>query len=434
MKKFLLIFSFLLLKANTFTSFSYEKWKFNNELLGISKISLNYQLSNFYYGIGFLGAAEGKRGGFFTFGYQLGMKYYILNRFFLQPELYIGAGGGGGAPQGGGLMIREALSVNYNINNFDVGAGYSYVNFLNGNIKSSQVFMNINAYNFENILKNKKFIITFPLSIYIPKSQVITTDNKKQEKIYLIGVDIKSILNNFLFTNFNLNGAYKTSNGYMDIFIGGGFYKKFLDNFTFYFKGAVGEGGGGKVKTDGGLLFKTSLNLEYQATNSNVSFEYGLIHNSSFKSKVFSVLFGIRENFDELIEKLTFKPVIKIHFNTNKGVQYLEGLSIDYFISKNIYISGKSLWAFAKNSGGYTEGLIGIGINKNITKKIAIIPEIFAGAAGGGGIDVGSGYLYGANLKILYKLNKINPFIGAGFSKFSNRITKDVLLGVDINF
>ena len=55
-----------------------------------------------YGGITAYGAATGRRGGFFTGGYTLGMQSKLTDNWILDVGGYAGAGGGGAAPDGGG--------------------------------------------------------------------------------------------------------------------------------------------------------------------------------------------------------------------------------------------------------------------------------------------------------------------------------------------
>ena len=82
------------------------------------------------------GAATGRRGGFFTGGYTLGLEKKLIENWILDAGGYVGAGGGGSAAQGGGLMIRPHIGLKYNLNWSLLGLNYTYVDFPNGDISS----------------------------------------------------------------------------------------------------------------------------------------------------------------------------------------------------------------------------------------------------------------------------------------------------------
>ena len=77
------------------------------EKMGLYSFGAYDQLNPWLYGgITLYGAATGRRGGFFTGGYTLGLERQLFDNFIFDAGGYVGAGGGGAAAQGGGLMIR----------------------------------------------------------------------------------------------------------------------------------------------------------------------------------------------------------------------------------------------------------------------------------------------------------------------------------------
>ena len=64
-----------------------------------------------YGGITAYGAATGRRGGFFTGGYTLGIESQLTDNLILDVGSYAGAGGGGAAADGGGLHIRPHIGL-----------------------------------------------------------------------------------------------------------------------------------------------------------------------------------------------------------------------------------------------------------------------------------------------------------------------------------
>ena len=71
--------------------------------MGLYSLGAYDRLTSWLFGgITLYGAASGRRGGFFTGGYTLGVKYQLANNWILDAGGYVGAGGGGAAAQGGG--------------------------------------------------------------------------------------------------------------------------------------------------------------------------------------------------------------------------------------------------------------------------------------------------------------------------------------------
>ena len=96
-----------------------------------------------YGGITLYGAATGRRGGFFTGGYTLGVESHLTDNLTLDAGSYLGAGGGGAAAQGGGLMIRPHIGIKYDFSWSSLGLNYSYVDFPNGEISSDSIALSL---------------------------------------------------------------------------------------------------------------------------------------------------------------------------------------------------------------------------------------------------------------------------------------------------
>ena len=98
------------------------------EQMGLYSIGAYDRLNPWLYGgVTLYGAATGRRGGFFTGGYTLGLESELVDNFILDAGYYVGAGGGGSAAQGGGLMLRPHIGVKYDFGWTAVGLNYTYV-------------------------------------------------------------------------------------------------------------------------------------------------------------------------------------------------------------------------------------------------------------------------------------------------------------------
>jgi len=119
----------------------YEEWKLpKNETLGMSYIDINFDITPYWFaGAEIFGALRGKRGGFFAFGFNSGL-HTNTKPIELKSGLFIGAGGGGAAPQGGGLMLRPYAEIKYKTDKASLSLGASYVKFPNGDISSKQIY------------------------------------------------------------------------------------------------------------------------------------------------------------------------------------------------------------------------------------------------------------------------------------------------------
>ena len=83
--------------------FSFEEIEMPDvgEYMGLYSIGAYDRLNSWLYGgITLYGAATGRRGGFFTGGYTLGLERKLTDNLILDAGGYVGAGGGGAAAQG----------------------------------------------------------------------------------------------------------------------------------------------------------------------------------------------------------------------------------------------------------------------------------------------------------------------------------------------
>lgn len=92
---------------------------------------------NWYWGETGLGAISGKRSGFIEGGISVGYQTSLNEQLTFDLGLFWGAGGGGDAPQGGGMIIQPALSVAYMLTpSVSWGMSLGYLHFMNGHISS----------------------------------------------------------------------------------------------------------------------------------------------------------------------------------------------------------------------------------------------------------------------------------------------------------
>ena len=114
------------------------------EHMGLYGIGAYDRLNPWLYGgITAYGAASGRRGGFFTGGYTLGVERQLIDNLILDAGGYVGAGGGGSAAQGGGLMIRPHIGLKYDLSWAELGLKYSYVESPHGDISRDALALSL---------------------------------------------------------------------------------------------------------------------------------------------------------------------------------------------------------------------------------------------------------------------------------------------------
>lgn len=126
--------------------FTYEDIKLPaNEMMGFFGGTLLYDVNDWLsVGPATYGAMVGKRGGFITMGGAAEVRKELSQSIEVNSGAFVGAGGGRGGflLSGGGLMLRYHLGLKYKSESMGaLGAGFSYLDFPDGTIHSSQPYI-----------------------------------------------------------------------------------------------------------------------------------------------------------------------------------------------------------------------------------------------------------------------------------------------------
>ena len=79
---------------------------------------------------------------------------------------------------------------------------------------------------------------------------------------------------------------------------------------------------------------------------------------------------------------------------------------MDAFLNENVFITGLGLAAYSGKAGAYMTGLLGAGLHVPLSDlPLFIDGEVLAGAAGGGCMSVGGGFVWQSNLGVGYQIN-----------------------------
>ena len=421
--------------------------------------------SNLYYGASLFGTVTGKRGGFFVGGFNLGFNYEFIKDIYFDSGLFLGGGGGGSAPQGGGLMSKKYIGFNYRLDNYLFGLAYSNIEFLNGDIKSSNLAFNF-SFAFKTLyadsqypkslnrfnLKNDQDYIDATYQLYFPLSNSLKTDNTKlTTTMHLVGVEYGFLIDKDIFVYFESAGAMGgDSTGYMEVLSGVALKNRLNNSFSLKMRTSFGSAGGGRVKTDGGLINKTSFDLIYRFNRVKTTVGAGYINALEGDFSAFSsrVAVGLDTNFLTLTNKkssIDYKNIFTKRFNIrvanqryiykdnitskNNGLDVdLIGLKIDMFLNSKIYLSGQAFGAYNGDAGGYASGLFGIGYLQNIYKNIFTVVEVDAGAGGGGSLQTGNGSIFELLAGFRYKIdNRFSLEVSKGVINLNGTLKTDVL-------
>ena len=440
------------------------------EQMGLYTIGAYDQLNPWLYGgITLYGAATGRRGGFFTGGYTLGVERQLFDKLILDGGVYFGAGGGGAAAQGGGLMIRPHVGLKYNIGWSELGLNYAYIDFPNGDISSDSIAISLDipfssltlnweddeltvadyfGVDWSNMSRHRSHLAA-RVRTYSPTSGSRTTSGGSlNDSLGLVGVDYSYFLDENWFTTFETAGAVSGEvGGYAELLAGIGYRLPLTkdDRLALLPALTIGGAGGGAVETGGGFVARANLGLEYLLSpDLSVIIDGGYLTapDGNFDAPYFGFnLAYVIETFakdqkgaplrqTELIKtnKWRFRPAHQWYLDAQRkggssSDMHLLGGKIDWIGGDWWYLTGQGLSAYEGGAGGYSEGHWGVGIFSPSWKNWQLYSEMLIGAGGGGGVDSGSALLYKPSLGLEYNLNKdfsLQAGLGKVISKEGN--------------
>ena len=452
--------------------FSFEEIDMPNagEKMGLYSIGAYDRFNPWLYGgITLYGAASGRRGGFFTGGYTLGVESHLTDNLILDAGGYLGAGGGGAAAQGGGLMIRPHIGLKYDFSWSTLGLNYTYIDFPNGAISSDAIALSVDIpFSSPNLgwedneltaadyfgtdwtkVSRHRSHLAARVRAYYPGSGSKTTSGRTlNDSLGLVGVEYSYFLDDNWFTTFETAGAVSGGvGGYAELLAGIGYRIPLTEDDRLALLPAltIGGTGGGEVETGGGFVARTNIGLEYRpsphlsfimdggyltAPDGNFDASY-IGFNLTYVMKSFTQDqkgAPLRETDLVKINKWRFRPVQQWYFDAQRkgglssNMQLLGG-KIDWMGGDWWYLTGQGLSAYEGGAGGYSEGHWGVGILGPSWKDLRLYGEMLIGAGGGGGVDSGSALLFKPNFGLEYNLNKdfsLQSGIGKVISKEGN--------------
>jgi hypothetical protein len=443
-----------------------------NEPMGLFGIGALFEI-NRYISVGpeIYGALYGKRGGFFTVGIEGQAHMDIGANIGIQTGLFAGAGGGGCAPQGGGLMLRPSLGISYDLGIAQTQAGISRVSFPNGNIDSTQIYGAISVpldgtywrgHEYNHEARNSSGASTDILSSiiyehYIPGETSHAANGQKQQPFSLAGVEFK-IGSGSIYGLLHTAGAGAgSSNGYMEIFGGAGFRYTPSHFLSVGIQGAMGAAGGGRVDTGGGLMYRSDVSVEVSPLEHfTLGLQAGIVgaFKGSFSAKSYGAKLGYTGSFYGLgdpeadgdgnlsawrfsITNKSYLPAKGMFKDDQVNRIDLIGLSLHRFLNKNLYLIGESFWAWQGQAGGYAEGIFGLGCQTESLNGFRLYAEAKAGVGGGGDVHMDGGIFGSIEGGMSYDIDDAwQIHTGAGYtrSKTGGFHTQNIQMGISYNF
>jgi hypothetical protein len=426
----------------------YERVKLpGDERMGLA--SVHYDLlgpiesaPGLYLGFGGYGAVDGHRGGLFVWGPSAGWRQEIYRGLALDAGLFAGGGGGAGAPQGGGLMLRPHFGVEQEFGPVNLCLGISHVRFPSGSIDSTDFFVGltipVGSYTARRARMQEQlgawewfatqsrvgpaFMSYFPSSSARNRSGTALANH-----VDLVGVSYQRSIGENLFLPLEAYGAFNgDAAGYMTVMSGLGWHQELAPRWWLDTEMLVGAGGGGDVDTGGGLLLQPMVGLGARLTRhwtARIMGGYTWSPQGQFSAPTVQamlfwdtrgigpignpppesgVISGKRVEIDDWMVTLGNKTYLP-----RGGARYRDGsvqtegvnlisAGVEKPLTDWLSVTGRGASAWQGRVGGYSEGLIG--------GRICAPPATFfgehtfslhleAGAGGGGGMDAGGGLI-----------------------------------------
>ena len=391
------------------------------------------------------GAITGRRGGFFTIGGEAAWRRQLAGPLGIEIGLFAGGGGGAGAPQGGGLMLRPHADLLWDFGAYALGLSVSRVRFPDGRIDSSQVGVVFNAINdFRYVPAGR---IGTPLrstgrsgigfdrvqlvsGLYHVRSHTLLADGRAAPRdIATLGVRAEQSFNAYAYWGLEANGAaQRTVAGYAEYLGTVGFETEAVRN-TLNLGARVGLGmaGGGGIQTGGGLVGKAALYGVLRLSNEfGLGFEVGVAgaRHGDFRaahasaSLVWALDGPDSDNSAARPARTDFSVGVERHDAARRDgtTRALEAsvLKVHRYVSRNFYVAGQVNSAVGGGAGGHLTALVGVGWNQPLGAGFNVGAELLGGAAGGGDVDSRGGVVQ----PMLYAGYQLTPAValrlGAG--------------------
>ncbi len=433
---------------------SVERWRLPaGETMGMSALGVSKKITEQWsLGVESRAAISGERGGFITLGVSSDYVQPVANKLALEAGLSLGAGGGRGGAylSGGGLITHAHAGLRYDLGRLGwLSGGVSSVRFPNGGvIRSTQPYLGYSL-PFDALMVPGAAIGEpartrwSDIAGYTPRQHQVFWVARQQHspgatgrvgggaagRTGLIGAEWRTLLDDGWFVKLESEGAASgQSAGYMQILAGGGRVFPLTPQSRLVASLSLGGGGGGGVDTGGGLLVDGALGWQYQLSRqwlAELSASRLSSPSSSFRASSLDLRLGYQ--FGAARTSGSIAPAsdgsLQSHsLRLRTGLQNYRGaspnwrtqpqqgvsnlaLQLDYMVSPHWYLSGQGVAAQDGGAGAYMAGLLGAGARAPLSQRVFAEAELLAGAAGGGGLNTGSGLATQANLNLGVQLS-----------------------------
>ena len=398
-----------------------------------------------FLGVGGYGAVTGSRGGLFVGGLTAGWRKEVYEDWNLELGIFGGGGGGGGNPEFSGLLLRPYVAVERQLGLVGLRLEAARVDQPDGDLEDTHIAFGITlpaeilearessrSRHIPGRAIARRTLRARALAARFDAGEGSTRRTGGPQSDYeVVGFGIDYFLTPQLFFPLEVHGAVGgESDGFAMGMAGiGGAMPLGTDRVRLELKGLLGAGGGGDVGTGGGWGWRGTAGLEFLLNHSwALAIEAGYMDypDGDFDAETLGVSLARRVTSPELsleyprsrllregldsqdveidqtrvaVEHKIYSPdgdAVKKDGSAYSNAISLIGVGIEEPLTRWFALTGRAFGAWGGNIGGYAEGLFG---GKFELRPVDDWRHVFSltgevGAAGGGGIDVGSGLIY----------------------------------------
>ena len=379
--------------------------------------------SGWWLGPAVYGAATGQRGGFYVGGLETQRRWRLAQGTELAAGLYAGGGGGAAAPVGGGLMLRPALTLWQDVGPLQAGLGWSQVRFPSGDIRRNQWSLLLG---WQTGLRHQTGSASWTgagrsglgfdrMAMTLGDYRVTTAGANR--KIGLVGMRAeRDLAVPGLVAGVEAAAAARgDAAGYMEILGNLGWHlaplPQALPSLQLGVRGAVGLGGGGAMPMGGGAFAKATATASFSPVPGwTLGADLGRAIGHPLRARSAQLWLatdleptaptgsGARPTLrTEWVTSLQHHTRVARGDGSTRSLDTI-GLELNRYLGRNLYLSGQAHSALAGGAGGYSIGLLGLGLATADDTPWRLGGELLAGAAGGGGVRSGGGAVGQAKL------------------------------------
>jgi hypothetical protein len=256
-------------------------------------------------------------------------------------------------------------------------------------------------------------------------------------EISLVGIELDHFFHAQWYGALKLHGAMAGGiDGYMSYLVGLGFEQKLAgDRLILDAQLLAGPSGGGGVATGGGGILQGTVGLrsrlgetygikaaigqtiapggQFNGTLLEVALSRNFLFYSTSSDHV-KTAYRLKEN--ERLREFGFELLNRTYWPSSErmdkngrpydSVFNLMGLIISSNIHTHFDLLGATNWAYQGSYGAYAEGLLGLRYRYEWSPSWEFCAQALGGAAGGGGIDLGSGLVYQYSAGLVHHINQ----------------------------